>query len=54
MDPVGYQSFLDDLVSRLEADPLVLGLITLGSTADETCRDRWSDHDFWVITSPGA
>ena len=54
MDSSDYQAFLDELVSRLEADPLVFGLITLGSTADAAYRDRWSDHDFWVITSPGS
>lgn len=28
-------------------------MIALGSTADFAFRDRWSDHDFWVITQPG-
>jgi hypothetical protein len=54
MDSAAYQSFLDELTSTLDADPLVLGLIALGSTADAAARDRWSDHDFWVITSHGA
>ena len=54
MDSVEYQSFLDELTSTLEADPQVLGLIALGSTADAAYRDRWSDHDFWVITAPGS
>lgn len=54
MNPIAYQDFLDELVSTLGADPRVLGLIALGSTADAASRDRWSDHDFWVITSPGA
>jgi hypothetical protein len=54
MDSIEYQDFLDELTSTLDADPLVLGLIALGSTADAAARDRWSDHDFWVITSPGS
>ena len=54
MDAIEYQDFLNELVSTLEADPLVLGLIALGSTADAASRDRWSDHDFWIITSPGS
>ena len=54
MDSIDYQSFLDELTSALEADPQVLGLIALGSTADAAYRDRWSDHDFWVITAPGS
>jgi hypothetical protein len=54
MDSIDYQNFLDELTSTLDADPLVLGLIALGSTADAASRDRWSDHDFWVITAPGS
>src|SRR5215212_4996001 len=49
-----YQNFLDELISTLEADPHVLGLIALGSTADAAYRDRWSDYDFWVITAHGS
>lgn len=54
MNSLDYQDFLNELVVTLEADPLVFGLIALGSTADAACRDRWSDHDFWIITSPGS
>jgi hypothetical protein len=54
MDLIDYQCFLDELTSTLEADPIVLGLIALGSTADAATRDRWSDHDFWIITEPGS
>jgi hypothetical protein len=54
MNSIEYQEFLDELISTLEADPLVLGLLALGSTADAASRDRWSDHDFWIITAPGA
>ena len=54
MDSIEYEAFLDELTATLEADPHVLGLVALGSTADESYRDRWSDYDFWVITSPGA
>ncbi|HEX7315817.1 MAG TPA: hypothetical protein VF297_18015 [Pyrinomonadaceae bacterium] len=54
MDTFEYESFLEELTATLAADPLVLGLITLGSTADAASRDRWSDHDFWVITAPDS
>jgi len=54
MDSIAYQSFLDELTSTLDADPFVLGLVALGSTADAATRDRWSDHDFWIITAPGS
>src|ERR1051326_4053809 len=54
MDTSAYQSYLDQLKKQLLADPNVLGLIALGSTANLTYRDQWSDHDFWIITEPGA
>lgn len=54
MNPTDYQLFLDELTSTLEADPAVVGLIALGSTADASFRDLWSDHDFWVITAHGS
>lgn len=54
MDLIDYQRFLDELTATLEADPLVLGLIALGSTADAASRDRWSDHDFWLIAEAGS
>jgi hypothetical protein len=50
MDEQAYEAFTRQLKVRLMADPRVIGLITLGSTADATQRDEWSDHDFWVIT----
>jgi hypothetical protein len=51
---IEYQKYLDELLASLEADPLVLGLILLGSTADTSLRDGRSDHDFWIVTSPGG
>ena len=53
MDEVAYQRFSSELTEILRADPDVLGLIALGSMADLSYRDDWSDHDFWVITRPG-
>jgi hypothetical protein len=33
----------------------VIGLVLAGSTADQShAPDEWSDHDFFVITQPGA
>ena len=54
MNPDAFQSFTERLQARLDADPRVLGLVLLGSTADSSYRDAWSDHDFWVITETGA
>lgn len=54
MDPIQFETYTKQLRASLESVPGVIGLVTLGSTADPTFRDQWSDHDFWVITEPGA
>ncbi|MCC7207592.1 MAG: hypothetical protein IT323_09805, partial [Anaerolineae bacterium] len=55
MQTVDYWAFIDALRTRLEADPRVVGLVLLGSTADKShAPDEYSDHDFFVITTPGA
>lgn len=54
MDAATFEIFIQHLRTRLETFPFVLGLVTLGSTADQSLRDEWSDHDCWVITEPGA
>lgn len=53
MNAAEYERFTADLLRTLEADADVLGVVALGSTADPTFRDAWSDHDFWVVTRPG-
>lgn len=54
MNPADYQSFTDTLRRNLENDERVLALVALGSMACPDYRDQWSDHDFWLITRPGA
>lgn len=55
MDPEDYEDFTRDLENRLQADPRVVGLVALGSTARrDHLPDRWSDHDFFVVVQPGA
>jgi len=54
MDAVQFENYTERLRVSLESVPQVIGLVTLGSTADPTFRDEWSDHDFWVITEPSA
>lgn len=54
MELNAFDTYTDQLRASLESARDVLGLVTLGSTADSTLRDEWSDHDFWVITEPGA
>lgn len=53
MNPQTYQQFTNDLIRTLERDPDVMGLVGLGSMADATRRDEWSDHDFFVVVKTG-
>lgn len=54
MGPSDYERFTRHLVEWAERDDRVTGLVALGSMADETRRDEWSDHDFWLVTDRGA
>lgn len=50
-----YRAFTAALTETLARDPRVVGLIALGSMAEQDyAPDRWSDHDFFVVTEPGA
>jgi lincosamide nucleotidyltransferase len=54
LTPDAYTAFTETLRARLEADPRVVGLVALGSMARRDYEpDRWSDHDFFVITNAG-
>ena len=54
MEAAAFDIYTDRLRVALESSDEVIGLIAFGSTADSNLRDEWSDHDFWVITKPGA
>lgn len=55
MDTTEYQRFTEELRRRLEADDRVVGLVALGSMARrDYAPDVFSDHDFFVVTQPGA
>jgi len=54
MNATEFENYTERLRASLESVAGVIGLVTLGSTADATFRDKWSDHDFWVITKPGV
>jgi hypothetical protein len=55
MDLDVYHHFTRRLQAHLEGDPRVLGLVALGSMAEiARLPDAWSDHDFFVITTPGS
>lgn len=43
----------DELEQACRATDGVIGLVLLGSAADATRRDEWSDHDFFVLLEPG-
>ena len=49
--------FLDysrSLTEACIAHPEILGLVLVGSAAETERVDKWSDHDFFVITQSGA
>ena len=52
MNKVDYHELTQRLVAIVQADPRMIGLLALGSTADERRVDQWSDHDIWVVASP--
>ena len=54
MEPIAFENYTDRLRAASESVEGVIGLVVLGTTADPTFRDEWSDHDFWVITETGA
>lgn len=54
MEANAFDAYTNRLRATLESFPEVVGLITLGTTADSNLRDEWSDHDFWVITKAGS
>lgn len=54
MELAKYRAFTSQLQHNLSHDDRVLGLIAVGSMAEQDYGpDRWSDHDFFVITRPG-
>ena len=51
--PFSLEKFLaysESLRISLDARPEVVGLVFLGSAADTSRADEWSDHDFFVIS----
>jgi hypothetical protein len=50
-----YNRLTESLREHLAAESDVLGLVALGSMSGEPpLPDAWSDHDFFVVTRPGA
>lgn len=48
-----FERYLHAVKDRLVADPRVVGLVAMGSTADRDRVDEWSDHDLCIVTLPG-
>ena len=48
-----FLQFEEQLTQKLEVLNEVIGLIFLGSAADHSRIDEWSDHDFFVVTKQG-
>jgi hypothetical protein len=54
MQKAEYQDFTATLLDRLTRDQRVIGLVALGSMAEQDyLPDRWSDHDFFVVVKSG-
>lgn len=54
MQRTDYEGFTARLRERLAADGRVVGFVALGSMSGEPPEpDEWSDHDFFVISTPG-
>jgi len=49
-----FLAYRESLAANLRKRAEVLGLIFVGSAADTTRVDEWSDHDFFVVTQEGA
>ncbi|MAU11509.1 MAG: hypothetical protein CL607_16925 [Anaerolineaceae bacterium] len=55
MQAADYQAFTNQLTQNLQADPRVVGLVLVGSTANQShAPDAWSDHDFFAVTESGV
>ena len=48
-----YFEFSETLSANVASNPNLMGLVLLGSTADTSRVDEWSDHDFFLITKEG-
>jgi len=49
-----FLAYREELAANLRKHSEVLGLIFVGSAADTSRVDQWSDHDFFVVTTEGT
>ncbi|GEM46585.1 hypothetical protein [Deinococcus cellulosilyticus] len=53
MNKEEFQAFKERLAARTAEHPDLIGLVFLGSASDSSRQDRWSDHDFFLISKEG-
>lgn len=49
-----FGAYLDELAQRCREHPAITALVVMGSTADRSRVDEWSDHDFAVVCATGV
>ncbi len=54
MTPEQHAAWLEAALATLSARHDVVGVVAMGSTADATRVDEWSDHDVAIVVVPGA
>lgn len=47
-----FEAYVGELVTACQNDARIVGLVLMGSTADRSRVDEWSDHDFAAICIP--
>ena len=45
-----FKKYSESLIGACKKNPKIIGLVLVGSTAETERVDKWSDHDFFVIT----
>ncbi len=49
-----FLAFEQRMTASLSADERVIGLVFVGSAADHSRIDEWSDHDFYLVAKEGS
>jgi hypothetical protein len=48
-----FDAYIAELLDTCRRHPHITGLVLMGSTADRTRADEWSDHDFALVCTSG-
>lgn len=48
-----FDAYIAELLDTCRRHPHITGLVLMGSTADRTRADEWSDHDFALVCASG-